>query len=159
MFFPPRYLIRALKATIFVTGVFALIFLFFYLVSETKDFSLLLPRPYHLAAFCVLFGIVYPLVSFVKKTVPLDKPLNSDGHGKVLQIFVSAGYMLDNDDNDVLTFRRKNRLTRAMRLFGEDAIELSITDTSLELSGMRRDIYLLARPLAAVSEQQPFNIA
>jgi hypothetical protein len=94
--------------------------------------------------FLVLFGIAYPLVSFVKKDAILVRTF-AEERANILNIFDTTGYELTREQNGQLTFRPKNRLVRVMRLFGEDAIVLEYTDRKVSLSGLRRDIYRLTR--------------
>jgi hypothetical protein len=104
----------------------------------------LIPSPTQLVIFFVLFGIVYPLGSFVKKEAMLVKTF-SEERINILNIFDSMGYELTKETNGILTFRLKSRLVRLMRLFCEDMIEVEYTEGKVSLSGLRRDIYRLAR--------------
>jgi hypothetical protein len=97
-----------------------------------------------MAGFIVLFGIVYPLMSFVKKNALLTRTF-SEERINILNIFDSVGYELASEKNGVLTFRLKNRVTRFMRLFYEDMIEVEYNDGSVSLTGLRRDVYRLTR--------------
>jgi hypothetical protein len=103
-----------------------------------------IPQPTQLAIFLILFGIVYPLVSFVKKDVMLVKTF-SEERINILKIFDSMEYELTDETNGILTFRLKSRLNRFMRLLYEDMIEVEYNEGKVSLSGLRRDIYRLAR--------------
>jgi hypothetical protein len=97
-----------------------------------------------MAGFFILYGISYPLVSFVKKDAMLVKSF-SEERINILNIFDSAGYELTSEKNGVLTFRLKSKFTRFMRLLGEDMIEVEYNEGKVSLSGLRRDIYRIAR--------------
>jgi hypothetical protein len=104
----------------------------------------LITNPAQLIIFFVLFGTVYPLVSFVKKDAMLIRTF-SEERINILKIFDAMGYELVNETDGVLTFRLKNRFVRFMRLFCEDMIEVRYNDGKISLSGLRRDIYRLIR--------------
>jgi hypothetical protein len=104
----------------------------------------LIAYPAQLAGFFVLFGIVYPLVSFVKKDAMLTKSF-SEERINILNIFDSMGYELTSEKDGILKFRLKSKLTRFMRLFCEDTIEVEYNEGKVSLSGLRRDIYRLTR--------------
>ncbi|MDR3246578.1 MAG: hypothetical protein LBT50_09125 [Prevotellaceae bacterium] len=148
MFFPPRYIIRVFKSILYFVIVFAVILIFIFLLSEKRDASVtlfdLIAYPKEMAGFIVLFGIVYPLMSFVKKNALLTRTF-SEERINILNIFDSVGYELASEKNGVLTFRLKNRVTRFMRLFYEDMIEVEYNDGSVSLTGLRRDVYRLTR--------------
>jgi hypothetical protein len=117
-------------------------------MSEKRDgnvtFLSLINNHAQLAGFFVLFGVAYPLVSFAKKDAMLTRTF-SEERINILNIFDSAGYELTNEKDGILTFRLKNRFTRFMRLFCEDMIEVEYNEGKVSLSGLRRDIYRLAR--------------
>ncbi|MDR2287054.1 MAG: hypothetical protein LBE04_06220 [Prevotellaceae bacterium] len=137
-----------MKSILYIALIFAIILCFIHFTSEKRDaavtFWSLIPYPATLVGFFVLFGIAYPLVSFVKKDAMLVKPF-SEERIKILNIFDSTGYELTSEKNGVLTFRLKSRFIRFMRLFGEDMIEVEYREGKVYLSGLRRDIYRLTR--------------
>ena len=146
MFFPPRYAIRALKSAAYMLTILTLILLMFYLSSRGKNvsFSDMVRQPTQLVLFFTLIGIIYPLVSFVRKSVMLRKPLPGE-RIDVTDVFSAAGYELASERNGVLTFRLKNKFTRIIRLFGEDMIDVEYGDGCIILSGLRRDVYRIAK--------------
>lgn len=146
MFFPPRYAIRALKSAAYMLTILAIVMLMFYLSSRGRDVSLsdLTRQPTQLVIFFTLIGIVYPLVSFVRKSVMLRKSLAGE-RIDLSDVFNAAGYELSSERNGVLTFRLKNRFTRIIRLFGEDMIDVEYGDGCIILSGLRRDVYRIAK--------------
>jgi hypothetical protein len=119
-----------------------------YFLSDKRDVNVsflnLIANPVQVVIFFVLFGIVYPLVSFVKRDVMLVRTF-SEERIKILNIFDAMGYELVNETGGVLTFRLKNRFVRIMRLFGEDMIDVEYNAGKVSLSGLRRDIYRLIR--------------
>jgi hypothetical protein len=104
----------------------------------------LIASPLQLIIFFVLFGIAYPLVSFVKKDAMLVRSF-SEERINILNVFDTMGYELTREKEGILTFRLKNRFTRFMRLFCEDMIEVKYNEGKVSLSGLRRDIYRLTR--------------
>ncbi|MDR2384020.1 MAG: hypothetical protein LBD76_09095 [Prevotellaceae bacterium] len=137
-----------MKSILFITAFVAILLCFIYFLSEKRDASVtlwnLVAYPVRMLIFFVLYGIVYPLVSFVKKDVMLVRTF-SEERINILNIFDSMGYELTSENDGILTFRLKNRLARFMRLFYEDMIEVEYNEGKVSLSGFRRDIYRLTR--------------
>lgn len=148
MFFPPRYLIRVLKSTLFIALIFAIILSFIYFTSEKTrpDMTFLefIPKPTQMFVFFVLFGVTYPLVSFVKKRAMLTRSFFEE-RINIINIFNNVGYELTDEKDGILTFRIKNKFTGFMRLFYEDMIEVEYDDGGVTLSGMRRDVYRISK--------------
>jgi hypothetical protein len=128
--------------------IFAIILCFIYFTAEKRDAAVtfwdLIPNRAMLSVFFVLYGIAYPLVSFVKKDAMLIRTF-AEERINILNIFDSVGYELTNEENGILIFRLKSRFIRFMRLFGEDMIEVKYNERKVSLSGLRRDIYRLTR--------------
>ncbi|MDR2424678.1 MAG: hypothetical protein LBD59_08145 [Prevotellaceae bacterium] len=151
-----KYLIRAFKSIVFVLTLCSAVLLLFYLLSDNRQeltFASLVSKPLYFSAFCILYGLVYPLVSFVKKDAILSNPL-VDEKDNILKVFSAAGYELVSENGEIMVFRLKNKTTRIFRLFGEDAIEVQyVADlNSVLLSGMRRDVYRLAKHVEYLSQ-------
>jgi hypothetical protein len=128
---------------------------FIFFLSEKRDadvtFISLIAYPAQLIGFFVLFGIVYPLVSFVKKDVILVRTFSAE-RINILNIFDSIGYELTSENEGTLTFRLKSRFVRFMRLFGEDMIYVEYVDGKVSLSGLRRDIYRLTKYIESLNK-------
>jgi hypothetical protein len=133
---------------LFIAGLFTIMLCIIYFLSDKRDvnvtFLSMIPNTVHSAVFFVLFGIAYPLVSFVKKDAMLVRTF-SEERINILNIFDSMGYELAGETDGVLTFRLKSRLVRFMRLFCEDMIEVEHNEGKVSLSGLRRDVYRLTR--------------
>lgn len=152
-----KYLIRAGKSIVFVLTMCAAVLLLFYLMSDKSQeitFSGLVSKPLYLCIFCVLYGFVYPLVSFVKKDAMLAKSLVEE-KDNILKVFAAAGYELVAETGETMIFRLSSKITRIFRLFGEDAIEIQYNAemNSILLSGMRRDVYRLAKHVEFLSQK------
>ena len=158
MFFPPRYAIRVLKSIIYIAVFFFLIVSFMYIFSEKAkpDMSIidLVPKWKGMLAFFALFGIAYPLVSFVRKEVWLIKPF-AEERMNIISVFANLGYELESDEDGVLKFRLKNRFHRFMRLFCEYAMEVDYRSNSpITVSGLRKDAYRIARHIEYLNRKQ-----
>lgn len=155
MFFPPRYLIRALKSFVYIAAIFFLILAFMYTFSEkTKpdlSFVGLIPEWKRMLGFFALFAATYPLVSFVRKEVWLSKPF-AEERINIIGALNNVGYELESDRDGVLKFRLKNKFYGFMRLFFEDALEVDYSAGSpITVLGMRRDVYRIARHIENLS--------
>jgi hypothetical protein len=133
---------------LFIAGLFTVMLCIIYFLSDKRDGNVtfwdMIPNPVHSAVFFVLFGIAYPLVSFVKKDTMLVRTFFEE-RTNILNIFDSMEYELTGETDRILTFRLKSRYVRFMRLFYEDTITVEHDGRKVSLSGLRRDIYRLAR--------------
>jgi len=143
-----RYIIRIVKyfayCSLLFCGVVALVF-------YTSDHGQLLhfwemipPDNYgRVALFLLAFAAVYPLIGYVERKVPLNRPFDLD-RDALIEPILHAKYTIIRDQNQQITFRHKSAFTRFMRLY-EDAITLDYSDDLVILKGLRRDVYRFSR--------------
>jgi hypothetical protein len=129
----------------FILG--ALIHLLIYFISSNKPdtFMEFLGESdlKSMALFFAVFGLVYPLVGYVKQKVEVSKPFD-EYKEEILHIFIQLNFVLISDKDGKIIFRHKSIFPRLLRLY-EDSIELDYSDSPIVLSGLRRDAYRLAR--------------
>ena len=128
-----------------------------FFLSEKTDpnmtFFDFIPNPKQMFVFFVLFGITYPLVSFVKRNAMLTRSF-SEERINIINIFSTVGYELVSEDRGILVFRLKNKLSGFMRLFYEDMIEVEYNEGSVILSGMKKDVYRIARHIEYLNKNE-----
>ncbi len=144
-----RYLIRALKFTFLFFLLGLLIFVLTYLFgkgshSEATFMDLVLQSDVkNMVIFFVAFGLVYPLIGYVKQKVYFDRSFEGDKQ-EVIRMFSDLNFVLQKEEGKKLYFRHRSMLTRIMRL-GEDKIEVNYSHNPLIVSGLRKDAYRLSR--------------
>ena len=145
-----RYFIRALKSILMFFALGALIFFISYLLGKGSRPDLTFMHLVRqsdttsIALFFVAFGLVYPLIGFVKQKVYASKPFD-EYKQEIIRMFSQVNFVLVSDKGQKMKFQHKNALSRFMRLFYEDAIVVDYANTPILLSGLRRDTYRLAR--------------
>ncbi len=147
-----RYLIRALKFTFLFFLLGLLIFVLTYLFgkgshSEATFMDLVLQSDVKsMVIFFVAFGLVYPLIGYVKQKVYLNRAFEEDKE-EIIRMFSDLNFVLQKEEDKKLYFRHRNTITRIMRL-GEDKVEVDYSDNPVVVSGLRKerkDAYRLSR--------------
>ena len=153
------YIRRALKSIIYIAVIFMLLFGLIYAISDKGDtnmsfFDTIIPpsNRLQLIAFVVVFGLVYPFISFIKKNVYLNKSFE-DERDNVMRVFENSAYVLIKEENNKLYFRPQNKVSRFMRML-EDTIEVDYSDNPIIIKGMRKDAYRIGRHIEYISTQQ-----
>jgi hypothetical protein len=114
----------------------------------------LVPKWKGMLVFFAIFGIAYPLVSFVRKEIWLIKSF-AEERMNIISVLANLGYELESDENGVMKFRLKNRFHSFMRLFFEDAIEVDYKSNSpITISGLRKDAYRIARHIEYLNRKE-----
>lgn len=144
------YVVRAVKSIIYIAVIFLLLLGIIYIFAEKKDpdmsfIDIMIPKHNQMTmlGFILVFGAVYPLITFMSKPVYLVDPFNTY-RSEIIKIFTSADYVIVDEKDNKIVFRPKRQFTRFMRMM-EDAIEVDYSNNPILIKGMRRDAYRLAR--------------
>jgi uncharacterized membrane protein YciS (DUF1049 family) len=152
-----RYFIRALKSIALFFVLVVLVFVISFVLGNSSDnpisFKELLQGSdlYHLTILGVVFGAVYPLFGYVKRKVHLNHSFDKEKQA-VISLFSDARFELLSDEENRITFRHKNPVTRFMRLY-EDRIEVDYSENPVMISGLRRDVDRLAHRVQQLVQQ------
>lgn len=153
------YFRRAIKSIIYIAVIFVLLLGVIYIFSDKKAtdmnfFDTMIPRQNQLPmlGFIIIFGLVYPFISFVRKNVYLNKPFEEERED-IMRIFKTSGYELIEEKDKKLVFRQTSALKRIMRMT-EDGIELDYSDNPIVLIGMRKEVFLLGKHIEYTSMHQ-----
>ena len=92
---------------------------------------------------------IYPALSYVKKEA-LITGTYEENKEKILSVFENYGYEIVSEDDQTVTIRIKNKMTRFMRMY-EDKVIITKGESPLILNGYRRDIEKLARGIQYVA--------
>lgn len=153
-----RYFIRAGKFALYLIAVVIVILVFLYfmsadVMSEQSSMKNFLQegRPLVMLFVALAFGAIYPFIGFQTVKIYFNKPLDSNKQ-QIIEMFAQRKYVLEKDENKILTFRHKNKLNRIARM-NEDMLELDYSETILSLHGLRRDLYRFKRMLEEFVQQ------
>ena len=159
-----RYPTRALKSLIMFFAMIIIVFALAYgltpSIKQNMGFWDFVQKNdwKSMVAVLALFSLIYPFVGFISRKICTNQPLSAADKQMIVELFNSAHYVLEKDENKVLVFRHKSTYVRFMRLLFEDTICVDYADSPLVLEGLRRDAYRLSRSveyrLRQSSEQQ-----
>ena len=143
-----RYFIRALKSIllffIFGTLVFVLVY---YTGTKSSDVNFMdfvyMSNIKNIIIFFTVFGLVYPMIGYVKQKVYASKSFD-EYKEEVVRIFSQVNFVLISDKDKKMVFRPKSELLRLMRWY-EDAVVVDYSDAPVLVNGLRRDAYRLSR--------------
>lgn len=139
-----KYLIRSIKSTLYFVVVFLLITGVMFLISSQKAKGLAYGDMfeegslYKLIIFFVLFGAVYPAVSFFKRKIYINKDY-TEYHQLVSDTLDQLEYEYEKEDDRCICFRKKGFAGKATRFF-EDRITLYPEQGLITIEGYRRDV-------------------
>ena len=154
-----QYLVRSLKTLIQYTLLFGMVNLILYFLASAQGKELAdmwqegsLPK---IAMFFVAMAFVYPLVGYVKKEAYMKRSLkNKEEKDKIVEIFENAGFRLDKEDNEKMTFVLRSKAMRVFRLY-DDAIEVvDASESFIMVSGKRKDVYRIIRAIDYKNQQE-----
>ena len=147
-----RYLTRVVKFAIYLILFLFVILVLLYMMSArvmSENASIWRffqnGRPLTMLFIVFVFAALYPFIGFVTVKIYFNKLLD-DNKQKVIDLFAQRKYVLEKDENRVLTFRHKSKLSRITRM-NEDMLELDYSKTILTLHGLRKDLYRFKRML------------
>lgn len=157
-----KYFIRSVKYFFAFVFIFALFVVIMILTSKDATFANVfaqestLFRANSLPKIICLFvavAAIYPSLGFVKKEAVMGKGTFAENRNAIVGCFDNAGYVLENEDAEVLSFRAKSGFTRFNRMF-EDRITITKDENPLILKGYRRDIFRLASAIEYATRDQ-----
>ena len=153
-----RYFIRALKSIILFFVIATLVFVISFVLGNSSGnpiaFKDLLQGSdlFHLTVFGVVFGLVYPLIGYVKRKVYINHSFDEDKQ-EVIRLFADVRFTLLSDEDKKMIFQHKNPVVRFMRIY-EDRIEVDYSENPVIMSGLRRDVDRLARRVQQLMQKE-----
>lgn len=158
-----KYLLRSIKYFLFFSLLFFIFTAIMVLFTDGTTFenvfrlkgSILFPSDYAMLKILALFlavAAIYPSLAFVKKEAFIGGTFD-ENKNKIIGVFDNAGYMLENEDDEVLSFRIKNGFNRFSRLY-EDRITITKDENPLILTGYRKDIFRLASAIEYATRRE-----
>lgn len=149
-----RYIKRAVKQLVYFAIIVLIMTLLVYYLSDhsnVESYTDLFKQGsgYQIAAFLVLFALIYPIFGYTKKEIGIKGSL-AENYSSLISALGSCNFEASNDDarkntlnkqgQEVLVFRHKSSFVRFMRLY-EDPI--TITDKGdgfIEIEGLRKEV-------------------
>lgn len=128
-----------------------------YLLSNDPNLSIkdliAVNRIGYMIAFIILFGFVYPMITFDHKEIFLAVTFEEEKLN-IISTLTALGYEQEKNFDSVLRFRLKSKFLRFMRLFGEDEVELHHgPEKTIILYGMKKEIYRIGRHIEYLNKK------
>ena len=99
-----------------------------------------------MAIFFALVAAVYPKVGFIRKAFLVQGSMD-EIRGTVISYLQEHHFELESEEDDTFTFRQRGILNRLTRMY-EDRLILTVReDGSIEMEGLRKDVFRLAAGL------------
>ena len=98
-----------------------------------------------IALFFALIAAFYPKVGFIRRSIASDKDW-SGIKGTVISYMNDHQFILENDAEDMMSFRHKGALSRLSRMY-EDRITVNKTTDGIEMEGLRKDVFRMSAGL------------
>lgn len=133
------YLRRAIKFACFFAVIYGILLLLFRIFGDAE-----LTVSTQTLIGVAIFGCIYPLIGFYKKQITCNPDkLNIPMIKERIEL---CGYRCIFQDDNILRFSYLQVAKKMLAAF-EDTIEVKITENSIEIEGLRRDVTLLALKL------------
>lgn len=140
-----KYFIRSIKSVIYFAVIFLVIVTIMYLFSSQKSAGLRFSDMFQqgslpkLAIFFVVFGATYPALSFFKRNLYSNKDY-AEHKDLIVKSMEDLGYVVEKEDAESVSFRKRSFAQRMSRLFGEDRITITTTGNPMVVEGYRKDV-------------------
>ncbi|MCQ2168198.1 MAG: hypothetical protein MJY69_05980 [Bacteroidales bacterium] len=145
-----KYLLRAVKYYVYLVVILAIVIsaLVAFKVID-GDLSTMFVNGYdsywQMALLLAVFSAVYPRFGFSSRKAYL-KGAYEELRPAVMEVMGNHGYVLESEDGENLTFRKKSALSRVLKMC-EDRITYTRDVTGFELEGLTRDLPRLVSAL------------
>lgn len=145
-----KYLIRSVKYFIYFSLLCSAIVAALVLIGAVEgNIDAIFSEGYKsvgkIAAFFAIVAAVYPKVGFITRSMTTDKQW-TEIREDVLQYMNEHKYLLESENEGIVTFRFKGTAGRLSKMF-EDRLTLSKTEDGYQLEGLRKDAMRLSMGL------------
>lgn len=145
-----KYSVRAVKYFFYFTIIFIIIIALLLLTGAAEgDISTMFRGGYSalwkIALIFAVISAVYPSVGFMRKDAMVSGSWEETRSG-IREYMESRHYILEKEDTGMMTFRRKDIMSRVTRMY-EDRITLSAKLGAVEIEGLRKDVVRIAMGL------------
>lgn len=142
-----KYLIRSVKTFVWFSCFFAIVIIVMALAIPEYDLSMAFAfdgrmfvpgSQWKILGMFALMAAIYPSFSYVTRKALSEKPFE-EKRSQIMGVFDIQEYVLENEDEVKLTFRKKSKLARLMRMF-EDTVTITKGESPFMVNGPRKDI-------------------
>ncbi len=143
------YIRRAAKFIVYIVLIFILILGVFPLISQGKPLMQTMHELLQNSRFTLMFGLliayglVYPMISFVKVKRHLNSPFD-ENRDKFEKAFKSLDYIKTVEYPDKIVFRKRRHLSRLLQ-WHEDEITVYTSEDPVIISGTRKWVLRIDR--------------
>lgn len=142
-----QYLRRAVKYFFYYLIILIIILVALVALKIVEaDISVMFRNGYdslwQIGLMLVFFGGIYPFFGFWKRETVVPGEY-SEIRDKVVSYMESRGYVLETEEGENLTFRQRNPVNKALRMY-EDRVTLTRSYAGFTMEGLRKDITRLA---------------
>jgi len=152
-----KYLIRAIKYYVYLAVILCLILsalVAFKLVEA--DISKMFVHGYdsiwQIALLLAVFAALYPRFGFSRRSAIVPGSFE-ETRSDALRAMESNGYVLEKEEGQMMTFKKKSALSRAFKMW-EDRITLTKDISGFYLEGLTKDLPRLVSSLEANTVQE-----
>lgn len=145
-----KYLVRSIKSFIWFTCFFAIVIVIMALAIPEYDLSMAFAfdgrmfvpgSQWKILGMFAAVAAIYPSFSYITRKVLSEKPFD-EKRSQIMGVFDIQDYVLINEDDSVLTFRKKSAAARFSRMF-EDTVTITKGESPFIISGPRKDLLRL----------------
>lgn len=148
-----KYIVRVLKYFVFITAVMALMLLVLSLLGFVeRDVAAMFRNGYdslwQIALMFLAVSAVYPKFGFCKRGAIVPGPFE-ELRPKVVRFMEERGYVLEKEDGENLSFRKRTFFGRLLSLLFEDRISFERQLPGFYIEGRSRDVARIVSGLEA----------
>ena len=139
-----KYLIRSVKYFIYICVFVSIILLAMVLLGfVSSDINVMFQQGWKSVGYIALMfaavAVIYPAFGFKKRLAGVLGDF-ADLRPGAISYMEEHGYVLESENDQVMTFRYRSFINRLFRMF-EDRITLGKTLGGFEVEGLTRDVY------------------
>lgn len=143
-----KYAIRAVKYFFYIAIIFSIVVLILFYTSQQSDqitvFDLFKKGAWwKILIFLVAISAIYPIFGFAKKELYGEYDFVGK-RGEVIRAMEGYNYLLSSETPVSLTFRHKNGIIRALRMF-EDEVTIDFSSKPATINGLRKEVFRVGR--------------
>lgn len=137
-----RYPIKAVKFILYFYLLFLILVSVSYLISRGTVVGyqeyIQISMTRRLAMALIGLGLAYPFFGFATRSFFFTSDFESF-KPVFIDAFALSGFALESQEDNVYRFKAKSRVKRCLSMY-EEEIEVRVKESSIEITGLRRDV-------------------
>jgi len=155
-----KYFIRSVKSFLWFSCFFIIVIVIMALALPEYDLSMafafdvrmFIPgSQWKILGMFLAVAAIYPSFSYITRKALSEKPFE-EKRSQIMGVFDMQEYTLINEDDTLLTFRKKSTAARFMRMF-EDTVTITKGESPFIISGPRKDLLRLISGLESACRE------